>query len=235
MEPAYVIVRNVVVSILRLLFRWRFIGLDKIPKRGPIIIAPNHISNFDPLGMGLMVDHAGRRPRFLAKASLWKVPVLGWLFSNAKQIPVERGSGHREPFDAAVRALKRGECIVLYPEGTITKNPDLTPMQGKKGIARMALQSGAAVVPVGQWGLQWYIAKYHKSSWRPFRTVMYNIGDPMTFEDVPPEMHHDDATLRDVTDRIMAEIDRLVRELHKIHPEGAAIPPLKEPKGQPHG
>lgn len=230
MEPAYVLVRNIVVLLLRVLLRWRFIGLEKIPRRGPVIIAPNHISNFDPLCTGVMVDHAKRRPRFLAKASLWRVPVLRWIFSNAKQIPVERGSGRKEPFDAAIAALKRGECVVLYPEGTITKNPDLTPMEGKKGIARMALASGAAVVPVGQWGAQWYIAKYHRSNYRPWRTIMFNVGDPMTF-DVPPDKRDDDATLREITDRIMAEIDRLVRELHKLHPDGAAIPPLKEATG----
>jgi len=226
-EPAYFLVRNTLVPLMRLLFRFRFFGLDKIPKRGPLIIAPNHVSNFDPICMGVLVDHAGRRPRFLAKASLWRTPFLRWIFSNARQIPVERGSGQRAPLEAAIAAVKRGECVVLYPEGTITRNPDLTPMEGKKGIARLALATGAPVVPVAQWGPHWYIAKYHRSSFRPGRLLMFKAGDPMTFE-APPDKHDDPELLREVSDRVMAELDRMVRELQKIHPEGAAIPALRE-------
>lgn len=227
MEPAYFLVRNTLVPSLRLLFRFRILGLEKIPQRGGVIIAPNHVSNFDPLCMGLVVDKAGRRPRFLAKASLWRVPVLRWIFGNAKQIPVERGTGNRAPMEAAIAAVKRGECVVLYPEGTITTNPDLTPMQGKKGIARLALATGAPVVPVAQWGPHWYIAKYHRSSWRPRRLMLFKVGDPIAF-DRSLEHRDDPEVLREVSDRVMAELDRMVRELQKIHPEGAAIPPLKE-------
>ncbi|TMK50848.1 MAG: 1-acyl-sn-glycerol-3-phosphate acyltransferase, partial [Actinobacteria bacterium] len=90
MEPIYVIVRNILVSVLRLLFRWKIDGVEKIPRTGPAIVAPNHISNFDPLCTAYLVDRAGRRPRYLAKASLWKNPVMRVIVSGCGQIPVER-------------------------------------------------------------------------------------------------------------------------------------------------
>jgi len=114
-EPIYAIVRTILVLFLRLFFRWKFDGLEKIPRTGPVIIAPNHISNFDPLSIAYLVDHSGRRPRFLAKASLWKNPLMRVIFSGCRQIPVERGSCDASPTRAAEDALRRGECIVVYP------------------------------------------------------------------------------------------------------------------------
>ncbi|TML81355.1 MAG: 1-acyl-sn-glycerol-3-phosphate acyltransferase [Actinobacteria bacterium] len=126
MEPIYVIVRSILVSVLRLLFRWKIDGVEKIPRTGPAIVAPNHISNFDPLCTAYLVDRAGRRPRYLAKASLWKNPVMRVIFSGCGQIPVERGTGNDSPTRAAEDALRKGEVVVVYPEGTITTNLDLT-------------------------------------------------------------------------------------------------------------
>jgi 1-acyl-sn-glycerol-3-phosphate acyltransferase len=225
MEPIYVVVRTIVFVFLRLLLRFRFLGLERIPRTGGVIIAPNHISNLDPLCAAYLADRAGRRPRFLAKASLWKVWFMRVVLNGCRQIPVERGTGKKEPLQAAIRAVERGEAVVIYPEATITINPDLTPMQGKTGVARLALATGAPVVPVAQWGPQWYIAKYHRSSYRPWRVIMFNVGEPMTFAGAPDDAER----VREVTDMVMAEIDRLVRELHKLHPDGAAVPPLKVP------
>jgi len=227
MEPIYHIVKGVLVSLLRLLFRWTFIGLEKIPSHGPAIIAPNHISNLDPLCIAYMVVRAGRRPRFLAKASLWRTWYLRIILGGANQIPVERGTGRHEPLSRAEEALRRGEVVVLYPEATITTRPDLMPMQGKTGIARLALATGVAVYPVAQWGPQWYIAKYHRSSFRPWRRFMFKVGDPLTFPDLEGTQEDHDVR-REVTERVMAEVERLVREVQKIHPDGTAIPELKE-------
>jgi 1-acyl-sn-glycerol-3-phosphate acyltransferase len=227
MEPIYLIVVGVLVPLMRLLFRWTFIGLEKLPRMGPAIVAPNHISNLDPLCVGYMVVRAGRRPRFLGKASLWKKWYLRIILDGVGQIPVERGTGRHEPLDAALDALRRGEVVVVYPEATITTNPDLTPMQGKTGVARLALATGVPVYPVAQWGPQWYIAKYHKSSYRPWRRFVFKVGEPLTFPDLEGKQDDHDVR-REVTDRVMAEVDRLVREVQKIHPDGAATPELKE-------
>ena len=225
MEPIYVIVRSILVSVLRLLFRWKIDGVEKIPRTGPAIVAPNHISNFDQLCTAYLVDRAGRRPRYLANASLWKNPVMRVIFSGCGQIPVERGTGNDSPTRAAEDALRKGEVVVVYPEGTITTNLDLTPMKGKTGVARLTLATGVPVTPVAVWGAQWLIGKGRKWKYRGHRLIMLKIGEPMRFDEFAGRQDDPDA-LREVTDRVMAEIDRLVRELRKVHPDGGAVPEL---------
>ena len=225
MEPIYVIVRSILVSVLRLLFRWKIDGVEKIPRTGPAIVAQNHMSNFDPLCTAYLVDRAGRRPRYLAKASLWKNPVMRVIFSGCGQIPVERGTGNDSPTRAAEDALRKSEVVVVYPEGTITTNLDLTPMKGKTGVARLTLATGVPVTPVAVWGAQWLIGKGRKWKYRGHRLIMLKIGEPMRFDEFAGRQDDPDA-LREVTDRVMAEIDRLVRELRKVHPDGGAVPEL---------
>ncbi len=225
MEPVYAVVRNIVLPLLRLLFRWKIDGGEKLPKTGPAIVAPNHISNFDPLSVAYLVDQAGRRPRFLAKASLWRNPFMRIVFSGCRQIPVERGSGDTSPTRSAEEALRGSQVVVVYPEGTITKNLDLTPMRGKTGIARLTLATGVPVYPVGVWGAQWLIGKGRRWKYFGHRLIMLKVGNPLRFDEFADRMD-DPEVLREVTDRVMAEIDRLVRELHKVHPDGGAVPEL---------
>lgn len=225
-EPVYSITKNVLVFFMKIFFRWRFLGLEKIPQRGPAIIAANHISYFDPLCHGHMVVKAKRKVRFFAKSELWKNPVLRYVLGHAGQIPVERGSGETGPIEKAEEALQRGEVVIIYPEATITTSDDLTPMQGKTGVARVALATGAPVVPIAVWGSQWVKPKGRKAVQKWRRLIMLNAGDLMTF---PAEIGHQDdpAVRREVTDRIVSELDRLVRELHKLHPDGATVPERK--------
>ncbi|HEX9775848.1 MAG TPA: lysophospholipid acyltransferase family protein [Actinomycetota bacterium] len=227
MEPVYVMTRIAVVVVLRLFYRFRFTGLRNIPRSGPVIVVPNHTSNFDPLCTAYLVDQAGRRPRFLAKASLWKNRFLRFVLTGARQIPVERGSGDVAPLDAAEAAIARGEAVVIYAEGTVTTNLDLTPMRGKTGAARLALKTGAPVVPAAIWGAQWMLGKKREWRYAGHRLIMGAVGEPMRFDEF--EGRQDEPEVRrEVTDRIMAEIDRLVRELHKVHPDGGAVPALKD-------
>ena len=228
MEPIYVIVRNAIVVVLRLLYRFRSWGTQEVPPNGPVIIAPNHISNFDPLCIAYLVDRLmGRRPRFLGKASLWRKWYLRIVLDGCGQIPVERGTGDRAPTLAAEAALRRGECIVVYPEATVTTNLDLTPMRGKTGVARLALATGAPVFPVGMWGAQWMLGKGRVWRYRGHRDVYFKVGEPMYFPDHEAKGSGGEA-LREVTDHVMAEVDALVRDLHKVHPDGGAVPPLKD-------
>ena len=228
-EPVYRVVRAILVVLLRAFFRWEFIGLEKIPREGPVIVAANHISYFDPLCHALAIDTAGRTMRFFAKSELWKNKFLKFVLTNANQIPVERGTGETGPIEKAEEALARGELVIIYPEATISRNEDLTPMQGKTGVARVALATGAPVVPIAVWGSHWVKPKHRKPVWKWRRLMMLNVGEPMHF---PGQEHHQDdpAVRREVTDRIVAELDRLVRELHKLHPDGPAVPPLIEKK-----
>jgi 1-acyl-sn-glycerol-3-phosphate acyltransferase len=224
-EPVYAVVRNILLPLLRLLFRWKIDGLEKLPHTGPAIVAPNHISNFDPLCVAYLIDKAGRRPRFLAKASLWKNPFMRVVFNGCGQIPVDRGSKSLSPTRAAEQALREGQVIVVYPEGTITTNLDLTPMKGKKGVARMTMATDVPVYPVAVWGAQWLIGKGRKWKYRGHRLMMLKVGGPMRFDEFAGRQDDPEA-LREVTERVMAEIDRLVRELRKVHPDGGAVPEL---------
>lgn len=150
---------------------------------------------------------------------------MRFIFNGCRQIPVERGSGDTSPTLAAENALRDGEVIVVYPEGTITTNLDLTPMRGKTGVARLTLATGVPVYPVAVWGAQWMLGKGRAWRYRGHRLIMMKVGDPMTFEEFA-DRPRDPAVLREVTDRVTAETDRLVRELHKVHPDGGSVPEL---------
>lgn len=128
-------------------------GGENLPATGPVIIVPNHISSLDPVMVGEFLAYNGRWPHFLARANLFYLPVLGRLLRSAEQIPVHRGGRHaRDALFEAERALYAGEVIVIYPEGTITFDPDEWPMAAHTGAARLALATGAPVIPIGQWG-----------------------------------------------------------------------------------
>jgi 1-acyl-sn-glycerol-3-phosphate acyltransferase len=132
---------------------WR--GMENLPDTGGFIITPNHMSQFDPLLVAHYVYSSGRWPRFLAKASIWKVPFVGFMLRKTLQIPVERGSVEAvKSLDTLIEALHQGGVVVIYPEGTTTREPDLWPMRGKTGAARLALVTGAPVVPMATWGAQ---------------------------------------------------------------------------------
>lgn len=224
MEPMYAFARALLLPFLKVFCRWRLLGAQNIPRSGPVIVACNHISYFDPLCHAYMIDRAGRKCRFFAKAELWKNPFLRLVLTHAHQIPVERGSGETGPVEKAIEWLGRGELVVIYPEATITTNPDLTPMQGKTGVGRVALATGAPVVPIAVWGSHWVRPKRRKRSNKLRRVIAVKAGEPMRFDDLKGRDEAEAA--REVTDRVIGELDRLVRELHKIHPDGGAIPEL---------
>ena len=130
---------------------WR--GMEHIPASGPVIVVANHISHADPLVLAHFVYDSGRWPAFLAKSSLFRIPLLGPLLRTVDQTPVERGTvDAAKALDAATAAVKDGRCVLIYPEGTTTREPDLWPMRGKTGAARLWLATGAPVVPIVMWG-----------------------------------------------------------------------------------
>jgi len=154
---ASILVKPVLLTVTRR--QWQ--GAQNVPRTGGVVVAANHLSYADPFTLAHFLHERGRPPRFLAKDSLFGVPGAGALLRGAGQIPVARGSADAATsVDAAVAAARAGECVVVYPEGTITKDPDLWPMVGRTGAARIALASGAPVVPVAQWGVQNILAPY---------------------------------------------------------------------------
>ena len=141
----------VLAPVLARGFRWHVEGAHRIPSSGPVLLASNHVSYLDPLALAYVAHEAGRRVRYLAKAELFRVPALGWVLRGAHQIPVHRGTLDAvRALGDAEHALRAGECVAVFPEGTISL--DLEPMPAKTGTARLALATGASVLPVGVWG-----------------------------------------------------------------------------------
>ncbi|MCW2720868.1 MAG: hypothetical protein QOG20_2213 [Pseudonocardiales bacterium] len=130
-------------------------GGEHIPREGGALLAINHVSFSDPIfDVALTVSH-GRMPRFLAKAELWDIPVVRSVLAKGGHIPVYRTSARAgDAFRGAIEAVQRGEVVAFYPEGTYTADPDGWPMKAKNGIGRIALVTGAPVIPVANWGSQ---------------------------------------------------------------------------------
>lgn len=187
---------------------------EKIPERGGCIVVCNHVTKIDPLVIAHVLYDYGRPPRYLAKAGLFQVKGLGWALAKLDQIPVQRMSADAVgAFDAAVEAVKAGGCVVVYPEGTITRDPDLWPMRGKSGAARIALATGAPVVPVAHWGAQEILRPYAKRpALFPRKTVRVKVGDPVRLDDLVTDPIKPGA-VNLATDRIMEALTALVADL----------------------
>ncbi len=196
---------------------------EKVPATGGCVVAVNHVSHLDPMTLGWFLYEHGRLVRYLAKDGLFRTPVLGAIVRDAGQIPVKRMSdGAASAFQAAVEAVRAGECIGVYPEGTLTRDPDGWPMRGKTGAARIALTTGCPVIPIGQWGAQEILPAY---SFRPHllprRTTHYKVGDPVDLADLQ-DRELTAEVLHEATERIMAAITALVEDLR-----GEQAPPVR--------
>jgi 1-acyl-sn-glycerol-3-phosphate acyltransferase len=223
----YALAKAVVPPVIRFWVRLDCQGLLHVPREGPVIVAANHISYFDPLCLGTFVDAAGRQARFLAKSELFDKWWLGWVLRAAGQIPV-----YRETRDAAqalvhaVDAMRDGAAVVIYPEGTTTRNPDFSPMRPKSGVARLAALTGAPVVPVGIWGAHLLFARGTIGPFRRGIRVVLRAGPPLHLGLGP------DAPLEEVNsarDRVMEAIVKLVDEAK----EGWSPPPWHRSAEQP--
>lgn len=186
----------------------------KIPATGGCIVALNHISHLDPLLSAYFLYDHGRIPRYLAKAELFTNPILKRLLIGAGQIPVTRLSRDAVgAYDAAVREVNDGQCVVVYPEGTLTRDPDLWPMAGKTGAARIALATGCPVIPVGHWGAQDILYPYSaRPDLFPRKSIVMKAGDPVLLDDLL-DQPTSAATTREATDRIMRAVTGLVEDV----------------------
>lgn len=207
---------SIVKPTLLVVSRRDWIDGEKVPATGGCIVTVNHISHVDPMSLGLFLYEHGRLVHYLAKEALWHVPVLKHIARDAGQIPVKRMSeGAGSAFEAAVAAVRAGECIGVYPEGTITKDPSGWPMRGKTGAARIALTTGAPVIPIGQWGAQELLPAYtFRPHVLPRKTLRYKVGDPVDLGDLQDKPLSAEV-LREATDRIMQAITSLVEDLRE--------------------
>ncbi|WP_288468271.1 1-acyl-sn-glycerol-3-phosphate acyltransferase [uncultured Curtobacterium sp.] len=164
LNTAFRITASVVIPVFRFSARYHWHGSKRLPEGGAFVLAPNHFTNIDPLVVGTAVWLSRRAPRFLAKASLFRVPVFGKLMSGMGQIPVERSGRTRlsDPLGGGRSVIEQGGAIIVYPEGTLTRDPDLWPMRGKTGAVRIALENDVPLIPMAHWGTQGIMARYGK-------------------------------------------------------------------------
>lgn len=184
------------------------------PPADGIVVAPNHISWFDPIPVAHVMWNNGRPPRFLAKQAVFDVPVIGRIIDNAGQIPVYRETERAvDSVRAAIDAVERGEAVVVYPEGTITRDPGLWPMSGKTGAARIALLSGAPVIPVAQWGPQEVMGPYVKEfKLIPRKVMQMRVGPPVDLDEFRDrEVTGEIVAL--ATERILDDITGLLEQI----------------------
>lgn len=203
-----------------------FLGLTRrdwgpervVPTDGGVIIALNHLSEIDPLlTTHWMWEHQGRVPSFLAKASLFENRWVGWWFRGTDHVRVDRTSGG-DAVGPAVEAVREGKAILVYVEGTITRDPDGWPMVPRSGAARIALESGVPVIPVAQWGAQDLLPAYTgKFRLRRRTAVAFRAGEAVDLSDLLG-LHDDVDAVQEASERIMAAI---VAELEEIRHEKA--------------
>ena len=203
MEPIYTMARWVIIPSLRAWFRWHVEGLEHVPASGPAIIATNHIAYLDPLAVAYGVVRANRRPRFLAKSELMEDPKIGWLLRGCGQIGVQRGTRNAvQALEHAFDALERGEVVCIFPEGTVTNDPELRPMPSKTGTPRLALRSGAPVIPCGVWGTANVWPKNYKPNWKFKQELAVRFGEPVGYEGDPDSAEDWSLAGDDITNRI---------------------------------
>ena len=204
-----------------LLTRRRSSGVALVPPGG-VVIAANHISHADPLVLAdFVLSDLHRAPRFLAKRELFLGNgLVGRVMRGAGQLPVDRHAADASRALApAVAALARGETVVIYPEGTVTRDPGKWPMRARTGVARLALLSGAPVVPVAQWGAQDVLDTYRSGrlDLRPRRPMRLRVGPPVDLSRWQGRELTADV-LREATDAVM---DAITAELEVLRGERA--------------
>jgi 1-acyl-sn-glycerol-3-phosphate acyltransferase len=195
----YTFVRILVTLPSLLLYRVRAIGIDNVPKSGPLILAPNHFSQMDHFFVGIYLR---RKIRFMAKSQLFGPPVLTYIYKHGGVIPIRRGHRDEEAFKTAFTVLDQGGMLLIYVEGGRSRTGELG--EPKPGIGRIALESGAPVVPVAIHGSE------SVRRWKRLRfpKVTVQFGEPLTF----PVEHSVDRT-RQL--EVATEVFGHVREMYE--------------------
>jgi glycerol-3-phosphate dehydrogenase (NAD(P)+) len=198
---------------LKFYFRASRLGQEQIPASGPAILASNHRSFFDPFVIGTL----SRRPiYYVAKSELFRNPVLAWFVSALGAFPVERGAGDRDAIRTAHELLARGELVLIFPEGTRTRPGPLG--QPRRGVGRLALESGAPVIPLAIHGTQ----DVRKGILLRPRKVRVRVGAPLEFgceQQSSPEL----------AESVTAEVWQAVSALWESLGGTVAVPNLEQP------
>ncbi|WP_396645354.1 lysophospholipid acyltransferase family protein [Microbacterium sp.] len=191
-------------------------GVENLPREGAYVLAPNHNSEFDPLVVAVAVWRAGRAPRFLAKESLFKVPVLGAALRATGMVPVPRtSSSANQSIRAAQEIARDGRGVIVYPEGTLTRDPELWPMRGKTGAVRLALGGDLPLIPMAQWGVQQILPRYGKLRFPRRARVVVEFGPAIDLSEYSATATQP-ATLTRATDELMARLAEMLSGLRGL-------------------
>ncbi|WP_394276704.1 lysophospholipid acyltransferase family protein [Luteococcus sp.] len=216
-EPTYRFLGQVARGLNTLIGPRLWLDQHKVPASGAVLVVSNHISKYDPLVLGDYLISSGRWPRFLGKSDLWSTPVVGFFARGCRQIPVERNTIRAgDSLKAAREALDAGEMVAIYPEGTITADPETWPMTARTGAARLALETRCPVLPVGQWGANHFMPGKKLTHPRvlPRKPLLAKAGDLLDLSDLydAPDRHQ---AVRVASERMMEAITRLTAELRQ--------------------
>lgn len=208
-DPVYEVCRVVTVLHAMVTFRARAFGTDRVPN-GPVILAPNHASFMDHFFAGAFIR---RRVQFMAKSQLFKSGPPEWVFKHAGVFPVRRGYQDEEAFVTAFRILDRGGAIVMYCEGGRSRTGKIAA-EARPGIGRLALGSGAPVVPIA------ILGSYQVRNWKraQFPRVTVQFGEPFRFPVVERSTR---AQQQAVADYILERMTELHAELSRVGHKGA--------------
>jgi len=204
----------VIRPILKLLAKRNWQGAENLPMSGGAIVVCNHISYIDPLIFTHFLYDNGRAPRYLGKASLFKLPIVGRVLLGAGQIPVERETSEASnALQHAIAFLKSGHLLGVYPEGTLTRDQNYWPMKAKTGIARLAILTKVPVIPCAQWGAQEILPAYSKKiRIFPRAKVKVIAGQPLDFSRWYGK-YDDPNALEEATAYVMSSITKLLEKL----------------------
>ncbi|MFZ7088457.1 lysophospholipid acyltransferase family protein [Curtobacterium sp. RRHDQ10] len=215
LNSAFKVVASIIIPTIRFAADFRWHGPRRLPATGPFIVAPNHYTNIDPLVVGTVVWLHRRLPQYLAKASLFRNPVIGYFMRGMGNIPVERSGRTRgsDPLGSGSSLIEGGGGLIVYAEGTLTRDPDMWPMRGKTGAVRMALESDVPLIPMAHWGTQGIMPRYGKRlKLFPKTRVDVVIGEPLDLSAYRGRPIDQQMLLR-ATDELMTAITALVEQL----------------------
>ena len=200
---------------VRLLYRLNVTGKENLPKGTGYVLASNHVTTIDALAVAFMMFfNLGRAPHFLAKEGLFNTPIVGPVLLACGQIPVFRsGRGNSDPMESAYKVLRAGHVIGIFPEGSLTREPNQWPMRARTGAIRLALETGVPIVPMGQWGTEVVMDTYSSKIFpKPWHKVNMIIGKPIDLS----KYHGKKVSVEEMvalSDEVMVEITKIVEQL----------------------
>ncbi|MDQ1121919.1 lysophospholipid acyltransferase family protein [Microbacterium trichothecenolyticum] len=205
----------IVIPAVGLFARIEIRGAENLPREGAYVLAANHNSEFDPLIVAVAVWRLGRAPRFMAKESLFTVPVLGAALKATGMVPVPRSSSSaNQSMKAAQQIAEDGRGVIVYAEGTLTRDPELWPMRGKTGAVRLALAGDLPLIPLAQWGVQEIMPRYGKLKFPRRSHVVVQFGPAMDVSEYAGATTP--AVLTRATDELMGRVSSMLSDIRGI-------------------